>query len=65
MGQSKDGVLRACGEMPGTKMGMTSKADTRWWKLDTKEEISRAKDAHNVICRISSQENKNRYKYEL
>ena len=58
----KDGILRACDEVHGKKRCRRSKGDTWWWNEEVKEAISRKKDAHMVMCRNSSEWNKNRYK---
>ena len=38
------------------------KGDTWWWNEEVKEAVPRKKDAHKVMCRTSTEDNKRRYK---
>ena len=56
----KDGVLKACDKVCWKKMER-SRGDTWWWNEEGGA-ISRKKDAHWVMCRNSTEENKKMYK---
>ena len=59
-GYFEDGVLGACDEVCGKKR-CRSKGDTLWYNDEVMETISIKKDAHKVMCRNSTEKNKNRY----
>ena len=56
-----DGVLKACDEVCGRRSGRKHEADTWCWNEEVEEVVSRKKDAHNAMCRNSTEENKRRY----
>ena len=60
-GQFKDGILKACDEVCGTKRGRRGKGDTWWWNEEVKEAVSRRKDAQKAMCWNSTEENNRRY----
>ena len=39
-----------------------SKRDTWWWNDEVKQAVAMNKDAHEVMCLNSTEENKRRYK---
>ena len=45
----------------GKKMGRRSKGDTMSWNDEVKKAVSREKDAQEVMCLNSSEDNKRRY----
>ena len=56
----KDGVLEACDEVCGKKMGMRNNGDSWWWNEEVKEAVSKKKETHKAMCQSSSEENKRR-----
>ena len=60
-GHFKDGVLEACDEVCGKKMGRRCKGDSWWWNGEMKEIVSRKKEAHMAMCQNSTEENKRWY----
>ena len=46
----------------GKKRGRRSKGDIWLWNEEVKKKVSRKKDAHKAMCRISTEDNKIRHK---
>ena len=61
-GHLKDGDLKACDEVCGTKRGRRSKGDTWWLNVEMKEKLLRMKDVPKAMCRHSTERNKRTYR---
>ena len=59
---SKDWVLKVSDVVHGKKRGRKSKGDSWWWNKVVKAAISQKTDAHMVMYRNGTEENKNRHK---
>ena len=57
-GHFMDRFLKACDGVCGKKRGRRSKGNTWWWNIGVKDVVSREKDAHKVMCRNSTEENR-------
>ena len=50
----KDGVLKACDEVCGTKKSRRDQGDMWWWNEEVKDTIARKKAAFKELCRFPS-----------
>ena len=54
----KDGILKACDEVCGTKKSRRDRGDMWWWNEEVQDTIARKKVTFKELCRFPSEENK-------
>ena len=58
----KDGVIKACDEMGGTKKSGKYSGDMWWWNEEVKRIIAKKKSAFGNLCRSPPEDNTTQYK---